>query len=438
MGRKWTIGVLLALVLTVATSPHLSVRAAKDQGPLGHPQPGPFIGIQVDTEGNYEPAVAYSPNRNEYVVVWRTDQDSNTFDIWARRVAADGTVLGPSAFCVATSAGKERSEPSVAYNPVRDEYLIVYTYEFSLTDYDIYYTVVGGDLSWKSSESYVSQGEQIEWSPKVVYNTQDDEYLVVWANVWGSGVHDIYAQRRHSDGSSFLVDHVAIATDSTELRSIPDVAYNAARNEYLIAYNYSASSINTQGEIHGKVVAANLGTLGTERQICHNSDDQARLAVAAGPDEYLVAWEDENTTSGYYDIFARRLSGNGGTPLGPAGGFPVAQFSSGDCSRPDVDYAWIYGYIVTWDAYSSTYLEDVYGHQVPVGSNSVKGLPFAVNGGMNSSQQQAAIACAAPGDCLVPTEDDLDWTTWTQGDYEIRGSFLRAWRQQLPVALRNY
>lgn len=110
---------------------------------------------------------------------------------------------------------------------------------------------------------------------------------MVWANVWGDGVHDIYAQRRHSDGSGFLVNHVAIATDptATELRSIPDVAYNAARNEYLIAYNYSASSISTQGEIHGKVVAANLSTLGSERQICHNSDDQGRLAVAAGPDE---------------------------------------------------------------------------------------------------------------------------------------------------------
>jgi len=288
MGRKWTIGLLLALVLMVATPPDLPVRATKDQGPLGaDPQPGPFIGIEVDTKGNYEPAVAYSPKRNEYVVVWRTDQDSNTWDIWARRVAADGTLLGPSAFCVATSAGKKRTEPSIAYNPVRDEYLVVYTYEHSLTDYDIKYTVVGGDLSWKSIEYVIYQPTSIQWSPKVVYNTQDDEYLVVWANVWGDGVHDIYAQRRHSDGSGFLVNHVAIATDptATELRSIPDVAYNAARNEYLIAYNYSASSISTQGEIHGKVVAANLSTLGSERQICHNSDDQGRLAVAAGPDE---------------------------------------------------------------------------------------------------------------------------------------------------------
>jgi len=105
---------------------------------------------------------------------------------------------------------------------------------------------------------------------------------------------------------------------------------------------------------------------------------------------------------------------------------------------PDVDYAWIYGYIVTWYGYSATYLEDVYGHQVPVGSDSVKGLFFGVNGGMGSSQRTAAIACAPPGDCLVASEDDLDHTTWTQGDYEIRGSFLRAWRQYVPAALRNY
>jgi hypothetical protein len=440
MRRQCAIAALLALVLMIATAPDLPVSAGKHQKPLAYPQFGPFFSIhQGDTKGNYEPAVAYSPNRNEYVVVWRTDQDYNTWDIWARRVGADGSLKGPSAFCVATSASMQRSEPAVAYNPVRDEYLVVYTYcddsDPMNEIYDIKATVVKGDLSGKDSEYDIYQGSGDQWRPKVAYNTQDDEYVVVWGNHWASGVHDIYAQRLHSDGSLFP-SFVTIATDPTELRSIPDVAYNAARNEYLIAYHYFASSISINGDIRGKVVSANLGTLGTERHICENLDDQDSLAVAAGPDEYLVTWEDENTVSGYDDIFARRLSGNGGVPLGPADGFPVGQFSWGSCFLPDVDYGWIHGYVVTWHTYDTTYLEDLYVHQVHVGSDGVQGVAGMSRG--EGSQRNSAIACAPPGDCLKVNEDDLDWTTWTQGDYEIRGSFLRAWRQHLPLGLRNY
>lgn len=436
--RGVLLAVCMALVVTVATVPERTARAEKHQGPLAYPQPGPFIDIQVDSKENYEPAVAYSADRNEYLVVWQTEQDSSTWDIWARRVRADGIVQGPSPFCVATSEGKKRMQPAVAYNPVRDEYLVVYTYEFAGLDDDIMATVVGGDLSWKSSEYSISSPTDIQWSPEVAYNTQDDEYLVVWWNVWGDGRRDIYAQRLESDGSPFPGGPATIAADATELYSLPDVAYNEARNQYLIAYNYIASSLSTEGNVRGKVASADLSTLSSERHICDNTDNQGSLAVAAGPDEYLVTWTDENTTTGYYDIFARRLSGNGGTPVGPADGFPIAQFSFGSCYMPDVDYAWIYGYMVTWHGYSSTYLDDVYGHQVPVGSDAPRGLFFGVNGGMGSRQGTPAIACAPPGDCLVASEDNLDHTTWTQADYEIRGSFLLAWRQFVPSVLRNY
>ncbi|NIN65247.1 MAG: hypothetical protein GTO63_11235, partial [Anaerolineae bacterium] len=78
---------------------------------LAYPLPGPFIGIQVDSKENLQPAVAYSGEHAEYLVVWTTQQDAFTWDIWARRVGSDGILKGPSEFCVATSAGKWRWEP---------------------------------------------------------------------------------------------------------------------------------------------------------------------------------------------------------------------------------------------------------------------------------------------------------------------------------------
>ena len=288
----------------------------------GVPRFGPFITIWEDGLGNYEPAVAYNSQHDEYLVVWYTKQGPNTWDIWARRVGSDGSLK--SWFNVATGASK-RWEPAVAYSPVQDEYLIVYTFEVGASDYDILATRVKWDGSWKSAEFVIMAPLGIQWTPSVAYNSQNDEYLVVYANVWASGTHDIAAQRVDGDGT--LLSWRNIATSATDLRSVPDVAYNAARNEYLIAYSYMQGSVLTQSDIRGKVASANMGDLSPQEIIiCNNNRDQTRLAVAAGPDEYLVAWLDGVFGSGQDDVFARRLSGDGGVPLGPADGFPIAQF----------------------------------------------------------------------------------------------------------------
>jgi len=98
------------------------------------------------------------------------------------------------------------------------------------------------------------------------------------------------------------------------------VAYNEARNEYLIAYIFGAGS---GGHIYGKVASVNLGTLSSEIHICDDFYDQEFPAVAAGPDEYLVVWEDGTWSTDDYDIYARRVSGDG-TPQGSDGGFSIA------------------------------------------------------------------------------------------------------------------
>ena len=132
------------------------------------------------------------------------------------------------------------------------------------------------------------------------------------------------------------------------------------------------------------------------------------------------------------------MSGYLGVRLGPADGFPIAEFSPASCFWPDAAYSRVYGYVVTWHSWNATYLEDVYANYVLPGQDQAGGLPFGMNGGMGSSQRNAAVACTLAGEFLVATEDNLDWTTWTPADYEIRGSFALPYRVYLPLTLRNY
>jgi len=426
------LGLLLALVPIPDGGLAQPVSARTYPAAVQSPILDPFINIWVDTVDNQEPAVAYNSNHDEYLVVWYNDQGGGMWDIYAQRVGGDGTLL--SDFCVVSDAGKKNWQPDVAYSPAQDEYLIVYTYEVNSSDYDIWARLVkwnGGDLGDpRYAEFPINQDNDKQWNPAVAYNSQNNEYLVVYENWWAGGLRDIDARRVDKDGTALGdASGVNIATGTGEERVFPDVAYNAARNEYLLAYTFGVGS---DGNIHAKVASANLGMLGSEIHICDDSYDQDFPAVAAGPDEYLVVWEDGNWGTNDYDVFARRVDGDG-TPQGSAGGFEIDGLGDGNLHvDPAVAYGGGYGYLVAWRYFDAGLSgQDVHGRYVMPGQDSAAGDAFAIDSGLDS-QANPALACDPSGDCLVVEEDD-----WPSGDFEIRGRFVRPYHIYVPLVLRN-
>jgi len=70
----------------------------------------------------------------------------------------------------------------------------------------------------------ISTGTIDEVYSKVAYNFIDQEYLVVWTNIW-AGTNDIYAQRISEDGRFLSWFFVAQG-------EWPAVAYNEKNNTY--------------------------------------------------------------------------------------------------------------------------------------------------------------------------------------------------------------
>jgi hypothetical protein len=389
-----------------------------------------FISITDDTIDNYNPAVAYNSRHDEYLVVWENDRGA-TRDIYAQRVAGDGTLK--SWFTIVHNANKWNYLPDVAYNPVQDEYLIVYTYQVNTDDYDIWARRVkwnGADLDQPPYQEFainIDSGKQ--WYPAVTYNIHNNEYLVVYENYWSSTLRDIAAQRvagmaGGGTGGGELLSWRNIATAPNTIRRLPDVAYNEARNEYLIAYTYQHTSA-TDGDIYGKIASFNLGTLSSEIHIVDNTVGQDGVALAAGPDEYLAVWND----SGGNTIYGRRVTGTGDT----SSYIPLATDSGQTHVEPDVAYGSVYGYLITWRyASSGASGDDVYGRFVRPGQDTAWGERFAIDGG-SYSQRSPALACGARGDCLVVEEDN-----WPGDDYEIRGRFVLAYHVYLPLVLRDF
>lgn len=380
-----------------------------------------FIHIWTgDGVDNRMPAVAYNSNHDEYLVVWENDRGA-TRDIYARRVAGDGTIK--SWFTIVSDANKWNWQPDVVYNPVEDEYLIVYTYQVSTSDYDIWARRVKWDGSWMSAEYAINQDSSKQWEPAVAYNSQNNEYLVVYENYWSGTMRDIAAQRVAADGT--LLSWRNIASAANKIRRLPDVAYNAARNEYLIAYTFQHP---TDGDILGKISSANMGTLGSEINIVDNTNDQDGVALTAAAGEYFAVWNDGTPTHG--TIYGRRINGTGA--LQPF--IPIADHSGKNDVEPDVAFGPAYGYLVVWRHMPSLTEWDVYGRFVKVGQNSAAGGEFVIDDEGGTDQKSPATACAGTGQCLVVEEDNS--SMGGPVDYEIRGRFIESYSIFLPVVLK--
>lgn len=225
--RHAAVGSQTALAAASATAgPHLS---------------GEIVISSLDNE-QHLPAVAYNWKHKEYLVVWHNTWVVGTRDIRARRISPQGDLLG-SEFTVAESPTRDYAQPSVAYDPVNDRYLVVYIYDTfgDGSDWDLYGRFIPWDGPSPSlTEFAICTWATHQWNPKVAYGRAVEEYLVVWNNEYQSGVLPMYISGRRvsADGSGFPGGTSDLTiSHTTENRVNPDVAYNLARNEYLVVYD---------------------------------------------------------------------------------------------------------------------------------------------------------------------------------------------------------
>jgi hypothetical protein len=139
--RRWLLSTAIMVLLVGLV---FSAEAQKPAPPVSTASVGPILDIWFgdSTKDDIMPAVAYNSTLNEFLVVWVMTQDGNTWDIWARRVSANGELL--SYFNVDSVVGKHLTNPAVVYNPVSNKYLVVYELEIGVFEKDLVGRIVDG------------------------------------------------------------------------------------------------------------------------------------------------------------------------------------------------------------------------------------------------------------------------------------------------------
>lgn len=428
---KRAVPILLAMLLLTTQSGAANPNHAADTASSGS-QLSDFINIwDVDVKENLNIQVVYNPDYNEYLVVWLTKQDEYSTDIWARRIAADGTLFPE--FNIVFYPGKQLNFADIIYNPDRDEYYAVFEYPYSSTDTDLYARSFRYDGSVISDWKLVDDNSGVQNHPSVAYNSLNHEYLVVYMSPWDDGVPSIQGWRINPVDLTRIGNLAGISPASATIDQVtPDVAYNPQRNNYLVCYQKEKSSLPALLYQACRTVSSDLTfvSLGTEHQISADFE-HGPISTAVGDDEFLVSWGG----SGSNYIKARRVRYDG-VPLGPAGGFLISPSGPANFFRRDPQAgANFLGYWVVWETFDSSTIDeaDVFGNFIPFGADQAAGEQFPVDT-VKNYQAKPAIDCRWQGSCLVT--DSFNLEDYPAGDKDIRGRFLSPWQLYLPVVQR--
>lgn len=389
---------------------------------------GPDIAISERASGEYSPSVAYNSMHDEYLVVWENNWGGGYHDIYAQRVTSGGKLL--SWFSVTVDNTHSKMNPSVSYDRVNDRYLVVFAYDFwgDGSDWDIY----GRYIPWYGPESFMPEFSICSFTtqqghPVVAYGYSALSHLVVWTNdAPGTSIY-LSGKILFADGSG-MGDSFTVSSGGED-RDYPDVTYNLARNEFLVVYDVNNTWKGTSYDIYGIRLRSDGVPIGSgEFPIAGWTAFEGYATVAAcdQADQYLVAWQsDQGTGEVEWAIYTRYLNGD----AVPGNVYLMDDFSDIQ-TQVDVSCNAIGNkYLLAWQY---QYVNNEYGiwGRIAYPNEEMSNKFEIVTPGWIDGRQYAAIG-GGKSTYLVAWEHER----FADGNIDIHGKLLR-YASFLPITIR--
>ena len=347
-------------------------------GDTGQPTVEPFV-IMSDSGGLDAPEVAYNSTDNEFVVVARV---ASTDQAFGQRVSPSGVLLGDFTV-IDASGGPTFFDPaararvvSIAYNATDNQYIAGLSGNprsqilFSNLDLDIPVDEFGSGtnssvawssvsnvylVAWEDRESRNTGSENLsaqllsasgdligdtiiirdqdfaEESPRVAYNADDDQFMVIWDERIGFSdgldpqtLTDVIGQIVATDGT--LVGGTIAIEQTTAYSLRQDVDYSSTAGAYLVVWKGDPSGDFAFADIYGRLIGRD-GSPASDIFLVYDGGDDATenfgseryydesklpaVAVNTQSGDFLVVWEEAGTEGDpdMRDIYARFVRG---------------------------------------------------------------------------------------------------------------------------------
>ena len=318
----------------------------------GSPVGAEFVVSPAMSVSQRDPRVAADPSGN-FVVVW-TGNDTDVWDIKARRFSSSGAPFGPE-FRVNTFTTGVQTTPSVAMDGAGN---FVVVWASSLLDN-------GAIFGQRYASSGAPIGPQFRvnttvlWEqkyPSVASNTAGN-VVVVWQsfNQDGSG-YGIFGQRFGSSGVA-AGPEFPVNTATIDDQTTPSVASDAA-GAFVVVW-LTSTYPSPSGRVFAQRYASSGEPLHAEFEVSAGTDTRNPTVAADAAGDFVVAWThfDEVPSLG---IKAQRYASSG-APLAPE--FRVNTFTTGNQRYPSVSVDSAGGFVVVWPGTGSGDSSGIFGQR---------------------------------------------------------------------------
>lgn len=300
--------------------------------------------VLVTATANRQNAPKVAFNGQHYLVVWEDARG-----IYGTRIAADGTLVSPAAFSIATGSVYK---PAVASDGT--DFLVVWQVNSAATccpppPYGIQGARVTGGGAVQAS-FVVSGAANDQTTPAVAFDGTN--YHVVWEDnrAVQYGKPRIYGTRVSPAGvvlnpAGYAIGGPVGGGTDTAAQTKPAVA--AGTGQVLVVWERALPSPSTYTKIAGARVAADGTVLDAAGlAISKGALSQTAPSVASDGTNFMVAWQDERNDLAGPDVYAARVTAAGA--VSDVDGVPIST-ADGAQRAPAVTYAGASGlYLATW------------------------------------------------------------------------------------------
>ena len=289
------------------------------------------------------------------------------------------------------------------------------------------------DLVFSLTASEPSLGEEIvisaldneQYLPSVAYNSNHDEYLVVWHNKWGAN-RDIYAQRLNGKGellSWFAVGPTAPLNPYPNDRVQPSVAYDPINHRYLIVWAYDTAGDGSNWDIHGIFVNWDGPIQDLHQFVISDWNTQQwypKVAYSSVQEEFMVVWWTDHPSVPDY-ISGRRIKASNGTFPSIGSDFTISNATDLRVN-PEISYQeWRNEYLVVYDNTQDVFGTRFSGEGTPLGVGE-----FQIAAWPGAETTPSVAYCMQNDQYLVAWQNDQPdiYARFIKGDGVIDGAPL--------------
>jgi hypothetical protein len=285
--------------------------------------------ICVQPESQMHPAVLYNPKQQNFFILWNDSRKGKgQADIYGVFIDSNGNPAGDE-FLVC-DAPNDQIYPQMVYNPKQDQFLVTWEdFRYCKTDpcyldtCSIYGKIFSSDGTPLSDTLIIADEGVDDRQQKIAYNPNRNEYLVVWndrRNEHDAPNVDIYGRRIKGDGT--LLNDFPVS-DFQGSQSYCSIVYAEKERMYLAVWSdyrtiapagmqtLGYNVIYDPGTIFGRWFNEDIEPQGSEFMICEEGMGKQMLALTSyyktkdNEEKIFVVWSDMRKSATGRDVYGK-------------------------------------------------------------------------------------------------------------------------------------